>query len=151
MLQICCKLKKKWQWHYNIWTWRHRQFFLTLFCLSCQVQLLVHVSCQYHHWFWSYANFFFKGLTSNSHIGNTPAWVSPNINIWRLGRVRNTKFSINSSNKMLLDAAKYQGHRFTVLELGLILFIWWSADKMKNLRFLIMSCHFTISKCFLLF
>ena len=44
-------------------------FFLTLFCLSCQVQLLVQVSCQYHHWFWSYANL---ELTRNPEIGNTP-------------------------------------------------------------------------------
>ena len=33
------------------------QIFLTLFCFSCQVQLLVQVSCQYHHWFWNYDNF----------------------------------------------------------------------------------------------
>ena len=31
--------------------------FLTLLCFSCQVQLLVQVSCQYHHWFWNYDNF----------------------------------------------------------------------------------------------
>ena len=32
--------------------------FLTLFCSSCQVQLLVEVSCQYHHWFWNYDKYF---------------------------------------------------------------------------------------------
>ena len=31
--------------------------FFTLFCFSCQVQLLVQVSRQYHHWFWNYNNF----------------------------------------------------------------------------------------------
>ena len=31
--------------------------FLTLFSFSCQVQLLVQVSSQYHHWFWNYDNF----------------------------------------------------------------------------------------------
>ena len=35
----------------------HRQIFLTLFCFSCQVQLLVQVSCQYHDQFWNYNNF----------------------------------------------------------------------------------------------
>ena len=33
------------------------KFFLTLFCFSCQVQLVVQVSCQYRHWFWNYDNF----------------------------------------------------------------------------------------------
>ena len=48
-----------------------------------------------------------------SEIGNTPVWVLPNI--WRLGRVRNTEiteFGTNVSNKMLLNAAKYQGYTF---------------------------------------
>ena len=31
--------------------------FFTLFCFSCQVQLLVQVPCQYRHWFWNYNNF----------------------------------------------------------------------------------------------
>ena len=37
-------------------TGRHRQKFLTLPCFSCQVWLLVQVSCQYRYWFWSYEN-----------------------------------------------------------------------------------------------
>ena len=47
---------------------------------------------------------FYKGLTRNSKIENTPVWVW--FNIWRLGRVSNTKFGTNVSNKMLLNAAK---------------------------------------------
>ena len=36
------------------------------------------------------------------------------LDIWRLGRVtnRNTKFGLNVSNKMLLNAAKCQGYNF---------------------------------------
>ena len=45
--------------------------------------------------------FFYKGLTRNPEIGNTPIWVLPNI--WRLGRV---------SNRMLLNASKFQGFSF---------------------------------------
>ena len=54
--------------------------------------------------------FFYKGLTRNPEIGNTPVWVLPNI--WRLGRIKNTKFDTNVSNEMLLNAAKYQGYSF---------------------------------------
>ena len=32
-------------------------FFGRFFCFSCQFQVLVQVSCQYHHWFWNYDNF----------------------------------------------------------------------------------------------
>ena len=53
---------------------------------------------------------FYKVLTRNSKIGYTPDWVLPNM--WRLGQVRNTKFGMNLSNKMLLHAAKYQGYSF---------------------------------------
>ena len=53
---------------------------------------------------------FYKRLTRIPEIGNTPVWVLPNI--WRLGRVRNTKSGMNVSNKMLLNAAKCQGYSF---------------------------------------
>ena len=52
--------------------------------------------------------FFCKGLTSNWESQNTPLWVLPNIR--RLGRVRNTKFGMNISDKMLLNASKRQGY-----------------------------------------
>ena len=61
--------------------------------------------------------FFYKRLTRNPEIGNTPVWVLPNI--WRLGRVMDTKFGMNVSNRMLLNAAKFQGYssyRFWVIK-----------------------------------
>ena len=54
--------------------------------------------------------FFYKGLTRNLEIGNTPFWVLPNI--WRVRRVRDTQFSTNVSNKMLLNDAKCQCYSF---------------------------------------
>ena len=53
---------------------------------------------------------FYKGLTRNLEIGNTPVWDLPNI--WRLGQVWDTKFGANVSNKMLLNAGKYQVYNF---------------------------------------
>ena len=54
--------------------------------------------------------FFYKGLTRNPEIGNIPIWVLPNI--WRLGKVMDTKFGTNVSNRILLKVAKFQGYRF---------------------------------------
>ena len=54
--------------------------------------------------------FFYKGLTRNPEIGNTPVWVLSNI--WRLGQVVGTKFSTNVSNRMLPSAAEFQGYSF---------------------------------------
>ena len=59
---------------------------------------------------WVMAIYFYKGLTRNPETGNTLIWVLPNI--WRLRQVRNTKFGTNVSYKMLLNAAKCQGHSF---------------------------------------
>ena len=55
----------------------------------------------------------YKGLTRNPEVANTPVSVLPNI--WRLGRVSNTKFGTNLSNKMLLNGAKCQGYSFYCL------------------------------------
>ena len=52
--------------------------------------------------------YFYKELTRNVEIGNTPIWLLPNI--WRLGWVRYTKFGTDVSNKMFLNAAKSQGY-----------------------------------------
>ena len=52
--------------------------------------------------------FFCKGLTRNPEIGNTLIWDL--LNIWRLGRVMDTKFDTN--NRILLNAAKFQGYSF---------------------------------------
>ena len=53
---------------------------------------------------------FYKGLTRNPIIGNSPLWVLPNI--WRLGGVMDTKFGTSVSNRILLNAAKFQGYSF---------------------------------------
>ena len=52
---------------------------------------------------------FYKGLTRNPEIGNNPVCVFPNIQ--RMGRVMDTNFDTNISNRMLLNAAKLQGYR----------------------------------------
>ena len=86
---------------------------VVLFLLSSLVtgpSFMVQVSCKYHHWFWNCDNFFYKRLTSNPEIGNTPVCGLPNI--WKLGQIRNTKFGSNVSNKMLLNAAKWQRYSF---------------------------------------
>ena len=54
--------------------------------------------------------FFYNGLTRNPEIGNTPVWILPNIQ--RLGQVRDTKFGMNISHKILLKAAKCPGYSF---------------------------------------
>ena len=68
--------------------------------------------------------FFYKRLTRNPEIGNTPICVLPNI--WRLEWVRNTKVGTNISNETkdlcwnitsLMNAAKCQDTAFTVFEL----------------------------------
>ena len=53
---------------------------------------------------------FYKWLTRNLEIVITPIFILQNI--WRLVQVRNTKFSTNGFNKMLLNAAKCQGYSF---------------------------------------
>ena len=39
------------------------------------------------------------------------------LNIWRLGQIRDTKFGTNVSNKMVINAEKYQVKAFSVPEL----------------------------------
>ena len=61
--------------------------------------------------------FFYKELTRNLEIGNTPVWVLPNV--WILGQVMDTQFGTNVSNKILLNAAKFQGYssyRFWIIK-----------------------------------
>ena len=103
---------------------------------------------------------FYKGLTRKPEIGNTPVCVLPNI--WRLGRVRNTKFGMNISNKMLLNAAKCQGYSFypvsvikgkpTVLELIVLMKNWLKPlldDKLLNnfTEWEISLCKLTLRAC----
>ena len=49
---------------------------------------------------------FYKGLTKNPEIGNTPVWVLPNI--LRRRQVMDTTFFKNVSNRILLNTAKFQ-------------------------------------------
>ena len=101
---------EKLQLHHNFTTWRHHQFFWCCF--------VSHVKFSY--WSRLHVNiitcsgvmiiFFCKRLTRNPEIGNTSIWVLPNI--WRLKQVRDTKFGLNVSNKMLLNAATCQGYSF---------------------------------------
>ena len=56
-------------------------------------------------------------MTRSLEIGNTFACVLPRI--WRLGRAKDTKFDMNVSKKILLNAAKCQGYsiyRFWVIK-----------------------------------
>ena len=116
LLQIGQKFEKQ-QWRHNFLTWRHRQFFW-----RCFVSLVNFSYCSKFHvniitGFGVMTIFFYKGLTRNLEIGNTPFWVL--FNIWRLGQVMDTKFSRNVSNRMLLNAAKCQGYsvyRFWVIK-----------------------------------
>ena len=85
-------------------------FFLTLFSFSYRLS----------YWFKFHVNvitgsgvmtiFFYKGLTRNPKIENTPVWVLSNI--WRLEKVRNNKFGTNVSYKLLPNAVRYQGYSF---------------------------------------
>ena len=94
----------------------------SFFFWCCFVSLV-----KFSYWFKFHANivtgsgiitiFFYQGLTRNPKIRNTPVWVLPNI--WRLGQVMDTKFGTNVSNKILLNAAKFQGYspyRFWVVK-----------------------------------
>ena len=54
--------------------------------------------------------FFYKGLTRNAEIANTPVGILPNI--LRLERISGTTFGTDVSNEMLLNAAKYQRYSY---------------------------------------
>ena len=57
----------------------------------------------------------FRKLTRNPENGNTSVWVWPNI--WRLGRVRNTKFGTNISIKSYWMLQNAKVTTFSVSEL----------------------------------
>ena len=54
--------------------------------------------------------FFYKGSTRNPEIRNNPVWVLPYT--WRLELVMDTKIGTILSNRILLNAAKFQGYSF---------------------------------------
>ena len=101
---------EKWEWCHNFSPLRNRQFFS-----CCFVSLM-----KFRYWSKFHVNviydsgvmtiFFFKGLTRNPKIRNTPVWTFPNT--CRLEKVENTNFGIIISNKILLNAAKCQGYSF---------------------------------------
>ena len=57
---------------------------------------------KFSYWFKFYVND--KGIDQSPEIVNTSVCVLTNI--WRLGRVRDTKFGMNVSNETLLNAVK---------------------------------------------
>ena len=86
-----------------------------IFFWSSFVSLVMFSYCSKFHVnivtaFWIMTIFFYKGLTREPEMGNTLVWVLPNI--WRLGWVMDTKFGTNVSNRMLLNAANFQGYSF---------------------------------------
>ena len=81
-----------------------------LFCFSCQVSYWSRFHVNIITGFWIVTIFICKGLARNLEIGNILVRVLPNT--WRLGQVMNTKFGMNISNRMLLNAAKYHGYSF---------------------------------------
>ena len=116
MLQIGQKTGK-WQWHHNFSRWRHRQFFWLYFFSLVRFSYWsnIHVNTITSSGIMKISSY--KGLTRNVDIGNTPIWVLPNI--WRLEQVMDTKFGANVSNRILLNAAKFQGYslyRFWVIK-----------------------------------
>ena len=92
-------------------TWRHCQIFfdVVLFLLSSSVTgtSFMPVSPLVLE-LWQ-----FSSIRDWPGIRKYPRLSLPNI--WRLGRVRDTKFGPNVSNKMLLNAAKCQGYSFCCL------------------------------------
>ena len=52
--------------------------------------------------------FFYKGFTGNRKYPRLSF-----ANIWRLGRIQDTKFGTKVSNEMLWNAAKCQGYTFS--------------------------------------
>ena len=112
-LPDCSKLAVNWKNDNGIIIFRHE--FIIKFFWRCFVSLV-----KFSYWFKFHVNIitfygvttisFYKGLARNPEIGNTP--VSALSNIWRLGKVRNTKFGTNVSNKMLLNTAKFQDYSF---------------------------------------
>ena len=104
MLQIGQK-SEKWCWRHNFPTFFWRSF-VSLVKFSYWAKFHVNIITGSR----IMTIFFSKGLTRNPEIGSTHVWVFPNI--WRLGRVMDTKFCTIVSNRMLLNAAKFQGYSF---------------------------------------
>ena len=109
MLQIDHK-SKKWQWSHNFPTYHHLRIFWRYFVSLVNFSYLYKFHVNIISGSGIMTILFYKGLTRNPEIGNTSLWILPNS--WRLGQVRDKKFSMNVSNKILLNAAKCQGYSF---------------------------------------
>ena len=94
-LPDCFKLTINWKNDYDV------QFFLFSYWSKSHVNITIASVVM--------TIFFYKGLARNSEIRNTPVWVLPDI--WRLVRVKDTKFGTNIFNKILLNPEKCQGYR----------------------------------------
>ena len=113
LLVIGCKLGK-WPWRFNFPIWRQSQIFW-----RCFVSL-----AKFRYWSKFHVNVitgsgvmtisFYKELTRNPEIGNTLFWVR--INIWILGRARNTKFDKNISTKCYWMLPNSRVTAFTISE-----------------------------------
>ena len=109
LLQINHKLEK-WQRRHNFQTWTIVKFFWRFF-----VSLVKFSCCSKFHTNTITCSgvmtiFFYKKLTGNPEIRNTPVRVLSNT--WSLVRIRDTKFGTNVSNEILLNATKCQGDNF---------------------------------------
>ena len=112
-LPDCSKLAINWKNGNDITIFRH-EVIVKSFC-RCFVSLL-----NFSYWSKFHVNIttssgamtisFYKGLTRNPEMGNTPLWIL--LNIWRQGQVRNNKLGTNVSNKMLLNDTKCHGCSF---------------------------------------
>ena len=123
-LPDCSKLainRKKWQWCQNLPTWHYRHVFwcyrfsLVKFKFWCKFLNVITGSGVS---LWCLKRFY-EGLKTKRtpQIGYTPVWVLPNI--WRLGRVKDTKSTTNGANEKLMKAAKCQGcsfYRFWIIK-----------------------------------
>ena len=111
-MQTCNKSEKR-QWCRNLLTWHHYQFFdIVMFLLWSLVTgptFMSNFQVQLSWLVLELWQFFF--------IKDSPEiWKLETIcvfpNIWKLLWVRDTEFGTKVSNKMLLNAAKYQGYSF---------------------------------------
>ena len=99
-----------WQWYEKLPTWRYLQAFLTLFSFLVRFSYWPRFHVNIIIGSGIMATSFYERLTKNPKVKNTPAWNL--FNIWTLRWLRDAKFGKNVSNKILLNAAKYQGNSF---------------------------------------
>ena len=114
-LPDCSKLAVNWKSHNDVIIFLHdviiNFFDAVLFLLSSLVTgpSFMSISLQVLElWQFPFIRDWPEICKSEMHL--SLVWVL--VNIWRLAQVRNTKFATNVSNKMLLNAAKWQGYSY---------------------------------------